>query len=106
MLPKRDWCLSSHSAPSALAVIRPHPSCVSAGGCVYSPFWVQYCVTGDLQFRRDRVVPRLKELALFYEDFLSVEDERGNYVFVPSFSPENWPLNAEPLPTDAWPLTP
>ena len=37
-----------------------------------------------------------KELALFYEDFLTVTDKDGNYIFVPSFSPENNPANTEP----------
>ena len=38
----------------------------------------------------------LKELALFYEDFLTVTDKNGNYIFVPSFSPENNPGNLNP----------
>src|SRR3546814_17569284 len=80
-MPNKEWGLSYHYATTAGAGIWPHPYWISAGGWVYSPFWDHYCVTGDLQFLRDRVVPGLKELALFYEDFLSVEDERGNYVF-------------------------
>jgi len=47
----------------------------------------------DLEFLRKRVVPALKELALFYEDFLTVTDKDGKYIFVPSFSPENNPGN-------------
>jgi hypothetical protein len=105
ILPNKDMAVSFHYATTAGAGIWPHPYWISAGGWVYSPFWDHYLVTGDTAFLRDRVVPGLKELALFYEDFLSVEDERGNYVFVPSFSPENWPLNAQPLPTESWPLT-
>jgi hypothetical protein len=46
-----------------------------------------------LEFLRKRVVPALKDLALFYEDFLTVTDKNGDYVFVPSFSPENNPGN-------------
>jgi hypothetical protein len=42
------------------------------------------------------VVPAYKELALFYEDFLTVTDKNGNYVFVPSFSAENSPGNLDP----------
>jgi hypothetical protein len=41
----------------------------------------------------------LKELALFYEDFLKPLDANGNYVFVPSYSPENWPMNTDAAPT-------
>jgi hypothetical protein len=106
LMPNKEFGVSYHYATTEGAGIWPHPYWISAGGWLYSPFWDYYLTTGDTRFLRDRVVPGLKELALFYEDFLSVEDERGNYVFVPSFSPENWPLNAQPLPTDAWPLTP
>jgi alpha-L-fucosidase 2 len=104
ILPNKDMGVSFHYATTEGAGIWPHPYWISAGGWVYSPFWDHYLVTGDTRFLRDRVVPGLKELALFYEDFLSIQDERGNYVFVPSFSPENWPLNAQPLNPDPWPL--
>jgi hypothetical protein len=42
------------------------------------------------------MVPIYKDLALFYEDFLTVTDKNGNYIFVPSFSPENNPGNLNP----------
>ena len=45
--------------------------------------------TSDREFLRQHIVPGLKELALFYEDFLTEADENGNYIFVPSYSPEN-----------------
>jgi len=76
--------------------IWPHPYWISDGGWCVRPFWDHYLVTGDLGFLRDRVVPAYKDLALFYEDFLTVTDENGNYVFVPSFSPENNPGNLNP----------
>ena len=75
----------------------PHPYWISAGGWCCRPFWDHYLVTGDLEFLRKRVVPALKELALFYEDFLTVTDKDGKYIFVPSFSPENNPANTEPF---------
>jgi alpha-L-fucosidase 2 len=71
----------------------PHPYWLSAGGWCVRPFWDRYLATGDLEFLRHRVVPAYKDLALFYEDFLTVTDKNGNYVFVPSFSPENHPGN-------------
>ena len=74
----------------------PHPYWLSAGGWCCRPFWDHYLVTGDVEFLRRRVVPPLKELALFYEDFLTVTDKDGNYIFVPSFSPENNPANTNP----------
>ena len=71
----------------------PHPYWLSAGGWCARPFWDHYLVTGDLDFLRKRVVPAYKDLALFYEDFLKITDKNGNYVFIPSFSPENHPRN-------------
>jgi len=76
--------------------IWPHPYWISAGGWCLRPFWDHYLVTGDLEFLRNRIVPGLKELALFYEDFLTVTDKDGKYIFVPSFSPENNPGNTSP----------
>jgi alpha-L-fucosidase 2 len=76
--------------------IWPHPYWISAGGWCLRPFWDHYLVTGDLDFLRKRVVPAYKDLALFYEDFLTVTDKNGNYIFVPSFSPENNPGNLDP----------
>ena len=74
----------------------PHPYWISAGGWVVRPFWDHYLITGDLDFLRNRMVPIYKDIALFYEDFLTVIDKNGNYIFVPSFSPENNPGNLNP----------
>jgi alpha-L-fucosidase 2 len=76
--------------------IWPHPYWISAGGWVLRPFWDHYLATGDLDFLRNRMVPLYKDLALFYEDFLTVTDKNGNYIFIPSFSPENNPVNLNP----------
>jgi alpha-L-fucosidase 2 len=103
ILPSWGLGVSFHYAVSQGYGIWPHPYWISGGGWCYSPFWDHYLVSGDQEFLRKRIVPGLKELALFYEDFLTVTDERGNYVFVPSFSPENAPLNSEPLPLPQWP---
>jgi alpha-L-fucosidase 2 len=72
------------------------PYWISAGGWRLRPFWDHYLVTGDVDFLRNRVVPALKELALFYEGFLATTDANGNYVFVPSVSPENVPVSTDP----------
>ncbi|MGA2175246.1 MAG: glycoside hydrolase N-terminal domain-containing protein [Verrucomicrobiota bacterium] len=72
------------------------PYWISAGGLACRPFWDHYLVTGDLDFLRKRVVPAYKDLALFYEDFLTATDKDGNYIFVPSFSPENTPGSTDP----------
>ena len=104
ILPNKDMGVSFLYASTVNAGTWPHPYWISAGGWCYSPFWDYYLTTGDEQFLRERVVPGLKELALFYEDFLKIRDARGNFVFVPSFSPENWPEHAEPSPAPGWPL--
>jgi alpha-L-fucosidase 2 len=72
------------------------PYWISAGGWRLRQFWDHYLVSGDLEFLRRRVVPALKELASFYEGFLTVTDGNGNYVFAPSVSPENMPVSADP----------
>jgi alpha-L-fucosidase 2 len=69
------------------------PYWISGGGLYYRPFWDHYLATGDLEFLRKRVVPGLKELAMFYEDYLTATDKNGNYTFAPSFSPENSPAS-------------
>jgi alpha-L-fucosidase 2 len=74
----------------------PHPYWISAGGWVLRPFWDHYLTTGDLDFLRNRMLPLYKDLALFYEDYLTVTDRNGKYIFVPSFSPENNPGNLNP----------
>ena len=85
-----------YSTAASTGEIWPHPYWLSAGGWCVRPFWDHYLTTGDLDFLRNRVVPAYKELALFYEDFLTVTNNDGNYIFVPSFSPENNPVNTSP----------
>jgi alpha-L-fucosidase 2 len=73
------------------------PYWISAGGWCLRPFWDHYLVTGDVEFLRNRVLPAYKDLALFYEDFLTVTDENGNYMFFPSISPSNTPRSTAPM---------
>jgi len=72
------------------------PYWISAGGWCMRQFWDYYLVTGDVEFLRDRVFPAYKELAQFYEDFLTVTDKDGNYIFAPSISPENTSRSTDP----------
>jgi hypothetical protein len=55
-------------------------------------YYDYYLYTGDRDFLLRRALPFMKEVALFYEDFLT-EEENGKYVFNPSYSPENNPTN-------------
>jgi hypothetical protein len=97
LCPQQGVGVSFHySWASSTGEIWPHPYWLSAGGWCIRPFWDHYLVTGDVEFLRNRVVPALKELALFYEDFLTVTGSDGNYIFAPSFSPENNPANTGP----------
>jgi alpha-L-fucosidase 2 len=85
-----------HSGSAATGETWPHPYWIACGGWCVRPFWDHYLVTGDMDFLRKRVVPAYKDLALFYEDFLTVTDKNGNYIFVPSFSAENNPGSLDP----------
>jgi alpha-L-fucosidase 2 len=97
LIPQQNVGVSFHySYASSTGEIWPHMYWISAGGWCIRPFWDHYLVTGDQKFLRERIVPAYKELALFYEDFLTVTDKEGNYIFAPSFSPENNPLNTGP----------
>ncbi len=61
----------------------------TAGGAWFSSiFYDYYLYTGDKAFLKDRLVPFMKEVALFYEDFL-VADNTGRFRFSPGWSPEN-----------------
>ena len=65
---------------------------IGGAGWLASYFYDHYLYTGDRAFLRDRVVPLLQQVALFYEDFLAgTDDAAGRCVFYPSISPENTP---------------
>ena len=84
LTPTKDSGVDTHidyAGSTATGEIWPHPYWLSAGGWCVRPFWDHYFVTGDVDFLRNRVVPAYKDLALFYEDFLTVTDKNGNYIF-------------------------
>ena len=56
---------------------------------LYNDYWLY---EGDRDFLRDRAIPFMKEVALFYEDFLT-EAVDGKLLFSPGYSPENHPKN-------------
>ena len=67
----------------------PHYCWTGCLGWIYNEFWGYWLCTGDRDFLRERVVPALKEIALFFEDYACDRDENGKVIFYPSFSPEN-----------------
>ena len=71
----------------------PHEFWISSSGWCLEPFLEHYYCTGDETFRRERMIPLYRELAQLYVDFLTRKDENGKWIFVPSYSPENFPLN-------------
>ena len=66
----------------------------AGAGWLAQLFYDYWLYTGDRDFLERRAVPFMKEVALFYEDYL-FEDENRRYLFSPSFSPENVPSNAQ-----------
>jgi len=93
LFPDKGLGVNYYYTPSTEIGIWPY--WISAGGWCLRQFWDSYLVTGDLEFLRNRVVPAYKELALFYENFLTVTDKDGNFIFVPSISPENTARSAD-----------
>ncbi|MGJ8653795.1 MAG: glycosyl hydrolase family 95 catalytic domain-containing protein [Opitutaceae bacterium] len=65
-----------------------------AAGWLASFYYDYYLFTGDEVFLQERAVPFMKEVALFYEDFI-VKDAEGKNMFFPSQSPENQPKDKE-----------
>ncbi len=67
----------------------PHYCWTGCLGWIYNEFWGYYLCTDDKEFLRNRIVPALKEIALFFEDYACDRSESGKVIFYPSFSPED-----------------
>ena len=67
----------------------PHYCWTGCLGWIYNELWNYWLVTGDKEFLRTRLVPALKEIALFFEDYACDRGPDGRVIFYPSFSPEN-----------------
>ncbi len=52
--------------------------------------------SGDREFLKKRLLPMMKKIVLFYEDFLDTVDDQGHFLFAPSYSPENTPQGITP----------
>ncbi|CAA6677697.1 Unannotated [Lentimonas sp. CC4] len=63
-----------------------------AAGWLASFYYDYYLFTGDEAFLETRAVPFMKEVALFYEDYIVIGED-GKNMFFPSQSPENVPSN-------------
>ena len=67
----------------------PHYCWTGCLGWIYNELWGYWLVTGDKEFLRNRLVPALKEIALFFEDYACDRGPDGHVIFYPSFSPED-----------------
>lgn len=87
-------CRGIHAAVAqtthGLAIGGPWVNWTAGAGWLAQLFHDYWLFTGDRDFLRKRAVPFLKEVALFYEDFLT-EGPDGRLRFAPSLSPENVP---------------
>ena len=68
---------------------RPYQYWIPCAGQVFNEYWGYYLTTADEKFLRERVVPGLKEVALFFEDYLTDIGPDGRYLFYPGFLAEN-----------------
>ncbi len=60
-------------------------------GWTASYFYDYYLYTGDKTFLKEHAFPFMNEALMFWEDFLTMGED-GKYIVVPSYSPENNPL--------------
>ena len=63
---------------------------ISGAGWLCQLFYDYYLFNGDEVFLKDRLLPFMREVAIFYEDYFTY-DSAGKVVISPSTSPENWP---------------
>ncbi|CAA6691297.1 MULTISPECIES: glycosyl hydrolase family 95 catalytic domain-containing protein [unclassified Lentimonas] len=63
---------------------------ISGAGWLCQLFYDYYLFSGDAAFLKDRLLPFMREVAIFYEDYFTY-DAAGQVVISPSTSPENWP---------------
>ncbi|HTN68574.1 MAG TPA: hypothetical protein VLZ33_03825, partial [Dysgonamonadaceae bacterium] len=61
----------------------------SGGGWIAQHLWTHYQFTQDEEFLRERVYPVIKEIALFYSDWLQKDPISRKLISYPSTSPEN-----------------
>ena len=83
-----------NTPPSGLIKdIQPHTiHWTGAAAWAGQHYYDYYLHTDDEQFLKERCIPYLREVAQFYEDFFTVDDN-GYFLSSPSNSPENHPGN-------------
>jgi len=64
-------------------------SSMGAGGWMMQHYWQHYEFTQDKTFLKERVYPAMREVALFYSDWIIRDPRDGKLISAPSTSPEN-----------------
>jgi alpha-L-fucosidase 2 len=67
---------------------------MSAGGWLCQYFYKYSLYTNDIKTTKEKILPFMKEVADFFEDFCIIEN--GKLKIYPSVSPENSPINIIP----------
>ena len=91
MMPSRS---STHGLSHHFTLYSPMTLWTAGAGWAAHFFYDYWLHTCDDKFFLTRALPLMKEIALFYEDFME-EDESGYWRFSPSYSPENQPANSD-----------
>ncbi|MDG3582325.1 glycoside hydrolase family 95 protein [Galbibacter pacificus] len=77
-------------APTFMRAAQPFwGSWIHGGGWLAQHYWEQYRFTQDTAFLKERAYPYLKEMALFYLDWLQKDQATGQWISYPETSPEN-----------------
>jgi alpha-L-fucosidase 2 len=72
------------------------PTWTGGGAWIAQHYYDYWRYTGDDDFLRKRALPFLREVALFYEDFVDISGDTA--IFAPSMSPENNPTDGQKTP--------
>lgn len=67
---------------------------IGAGAWMGRHYWEHYLFTGDKDFLRERALPAIEQIVLFYSDWLIEDPRSGMLISAPSTSPENQFINA------------
>jgi hypothetical protein len=114
-----DWRVNARRLFGARGIVAPAHTDGSTGlTAAFEPRWPLHMWTagadwllvplldealarGDPGYAARHAGPALRELATFYEDFLTQVDSSGHVVFAPSYSPENEPAGWTPAAVNA-----
>jgi hypothetical protein len=114
-----DWRVNARRLFGTRGIVAPaHTDGVSGRTTHFEPRWPLHTWTAAADwllvsvldealarsepgYAAERVGEALLELAAFYTDFLVRADERGQVIFVPSYSPENAPAGWAPVAVNA-----